>query len=497
MDIFFYLSSGLFLGWSLGANDAANVFGTAVGTRMISFRSAATICSLFLILGAVLGGAGTTHTLGKLGAVNTLPGAFTVALAAAVTLLAMTKMRVPVSTSQAIVGAIIGWNFYASVSTDTQTLGTIVTTWVICPILAAAVAALLFVLLRAALKVVEIHLLALDSYNRIGLIVAGAFGAYSLGANNIANVMGVFIADNPFHDVDIVAGLTVTATQQLFLLGAVAISVGVATYSRQVMATVGSGLLRLSPLAALVVVVAQSIVLFVFASERLELFLARNGLPTIPLVPVSSSQAVVGAIIGVGLVKGGRGIRFNMLGGIAGGWIATPILAGVIAFVALFFMDNVFDQQVSRNVGYRLDSVIVTELVAEGVSPEQLEPLIDRYQGDRARLAQSLRRISGWDRAQVEEVMRWAELDSFYLDPVVIHLDLDRQWLTQNQIAAVADITGRSFAHRWCFEAALADSTADWRPRPATVLNKAWNRELQRKRDYLVRLFRVESPGAQ
>jgi len=38
MDVLLYLSAGLFLGWSLGANDAANVFGTAVGTRMIKFR---------------------------------------------------------------------------------------------------------------------------------------------------------------------------------------------------------------------------------------------------------------------------------------------------------------------------------------------------------------------------------------------------------------------------------------------------------------------------
>ena len=37
----FFLSSGLFLGWSLGANDAANVFGTAVGARMIRFTTAA------------------------------------------------------------------------------------------------------------------------------------------------------------------------------------------------------------------------------------------------------------------------------------------------------------------------------------------------------------------------------------------------------------------------------------------------------------------------
>ena len=58
MEILFFLSSGLFLGWSLGANDAANVFGTAVGTRMVSFRAAAIVCSIFIILGATISGAG-------------------------------------------------------------------------------------------------------------------------------------------------------------------------------------------------------------------------------------------------------------------------------------------------------------------------------------------------------------------------------------------------------------------------------------------------------
>jgi len=59
-----FLTSGLFLGWSLGANDAANVFGTAVGTRMISFRKAAIFCGIFVIFGAVISGAGAAQTLG-------------------------------------------------------------------------------------------------------------------------------------------------------------------------------------------------------------------------------------------------------------------------------------------------------------------------------------------------------------------------------------------------------------------------------------------------
>ena len=49
INLLFYLSSGLFLGWSLGANDAANVFGTAVGYKMVRFKVAAVICSVALI----------------------------------------------------------------------------------------------------------------------------------------------------------------------------------------------------------------------------------------------------------------------------------------------------------------------------------------------------------------------------------------------------------------------------------------------------------------
>ena len=128
----FFMSSGLLLGWSLGANDASNVFGTAVGSKIIHFRTAAVWCSIFVILGAVISGAGASHTLGKLGSVNAIAGAFIVALAAAASVYLMTKARYPVSTSQAIVGAIIGWNLFTGSPTDYNSLTKIVTTWVVC-----------------------------------------------------------------------------------------------------------------------------------------------------------------------------------------------------------------------------------------------------------------------------------------------------------------------------------------------------------------------------
>ncbi|NQU60651.1 MAG: inorganic phosphate transporter [Rhodospirillales bacterium] len=349
VSILFFLTSGLFLGWALGANDAANVFGTAVGTRMIRFSTAAIICSIFVILGAVYSGAGAAGTLGKLGAVNTIAGAFMAALAAALAVYLMTKAGLPVSTTQAIVGAIIGWNLFSHTPTGPEALIKILSTWIVCPILAAVIAIGLFKVTTMWLARAKLHLLRTDAYTRVGLLLAGAFGSYSLGANNIGNVMGVFVPSSPFTDFEFLGVITFSSTEQLFLLGAIAIGIGVMTYSKRVMQTVGGGLTPLSPVAAWVVVVSHSLVLFLFASQGLESFLKSYGLPTIPLVPVSSSQAVVGAVMGIAILKGGRGIRWRVLGGIGAGWVVTPIIAGLVCFVGLFFLQNVFDQKVQAN----------------------------------------------------------------------------------------------------------------------------------------------------
>jgi len=65
-------------------------------------------------------------------------------------------------------------------------------------------------------------------------------------------------------------------------------------------------------------------------------FVISLGLPPIPLVPVSSSQAIVGAIIGLGLARGGYGINYKVLAEIGLGWILTPVVSGLIAFVVLW-----------------------------------------------------------------------------------------------------------------------------------------------------------------
>ena len=347
--IFLFITSGLFLGWTLGANDAANVFGSAVGSRMVSFARAAVIASVFVILGAVLQGAGASDTLSRLGSVNAMGGAFTVALAAGLTVFFMTRAGLPVSTTQAIVGAIIGWNFFTDNAVDTRALTQIVTTWITGPVLGALFAYGLYHLVKITRRRIKVHLLKYESYLRTGLMIAGAFGAYSLGANNIANVMGVFVPSIPLDDANF-GIFTLTGAQQLFFLGAVAIAAGILTFSKKVMQTIGNNLLELSSEAAFVVVLSQALVLFIFSSSALSGLMVRIGLPPIPMVPVSSTQVVVGSVLGIGLYKGIRNINLKLLGSIASGWITTPVAAGLLSFFLLFFVRNLFGIEVGYSV---------------------------------------------------------------------------------------------------------------------------------------------------
>jgi PiT family inorganic phosphate transporter len=148
--------------------------------------------------------------------------------------------------------------------------------------------------------------------------------------------MGPFTHAVQFEPLRLGTGLTLDSSQQLFLLGGLAIAFGIFTYSKKVMMTVGKDLFALSPTAAWVAVMSHSLVLFLFASKGLAAWLGNAGLPQIPLVPVSSSQAVIGAILGIGLLRGKHGIRWSVLGGIGLGWLLTPIAAAVLCYITLW-----------------------------------------------------------------------------------------------------------------------------------------------------------------
>ena len=484
--VLIFLSSGLFLGWSLGANDAANVFGTAVGSRMVRFTTAALICGVFVVLGAFVSGTGAAQTLGKLGAVNALGGSFMAALAAGLTVLWMTKLGLPVSTSQAIIGSIIGWNLFSDSYTDISSLLKILSTWIICPLLSAVIAALLFTLAKIFVRKIGVGLIRMDGYTRLALILAGAFGAYSLGANNIANVMGVFVPVAPFPDLQFGQDFSVSSAQQLFLVGGLAIAVGVFTYSKRVMMTVGSELMTLTPLAAWVAVMSHSIVLFLFASERLEQLLANMSLPTIPLVPVSSSQAVVGAVIGIGMLQGGREIQWPRIYGIVRGWAITPVISCLLCFVGLYFLQNVFQQEVQRESNYLLSTRVLEKFQKEGIETTGLNQLSDSTFSSSAELVRAVSSIVPLSSQQGLKVVEFSLQKSLLITQEKI-ASMDKKGLSSIQLDALNQLQGQTFNFPWQLGDSLAGISPEWEVRGGGLKNKLHDRKIKQKLAYLYR----------
>jgi len=128
----FSLLGGVFLGWSLGANDASNIIGTAVSSRMVKFWHAAFLAAFFCISGAVISGQAGIETLKGLTTLNVNQAVIS-SVAAAVTVTMMTIIGLPVSTSQAVVGAIIGMGILNS-QLNAPGLGKVVICWLGTPV---------------------------------------------------------------------------------------------------------------------------------------------------------------------------------------------------------------------------------------------------------------------------------------------------------------------------------------------------------------------------
>jgi PiT family inorganic phosphate transporter len=297
---------GLFMGWSLGANDAANVFGPGVSARVLKYRTAVLLTAFFVILGASLEGPKCMQIIKDVGKLTPWT-AFIATMAAGFTITLMTFLAIPSSTSQAIMGAILGVCLVAG-QPNWWVLGKAATCWVFTPIGAALVA---FVLMKILIPLSRVFLKTAKAMNRfalLGILVAGCYGAYSLGTNNVANVTGAYVS----------AGML--ESRLAALIGGVAIAFGALTFSWRVMHSVGHDITMIGPIGALVALLAEAITVHFYTQVG---------------VPVSTSQAVVGAVIGIGLVRGIKAVSRRKVIQIFVGWMFTPITAAVITYAVV------------------------------------------------------------------------------------------------------------------------------------------------------------------
>ncbi len=349
----------------------------------------------------------------------------------------------------------------------------IVSTWIICPLLSACFAICLYKATTIFISRFKIRMFRLDIITRYSLLLAGIFGSFALGANNIANVMGVFVPVAPFNHLTIL-GITFSPAQQLFFIGGVAIAVGVFTYSRRVMMTVGTGIFPLTPVAASVVVWSHSAVLFIFSSQALEAWLQSHHLPTIPLVPVSSSQAIVGAVIGIGLLKGGRGIRWRTVAGITSSWLTTPVIAALACFISLFFLQNVFQQKTYTPVEYNITQSAMQRLIDSELPHTPFEPIMWETYPNGMSFNKAIHSAADLNNEQARAILAIAELYEVEFSTDLLQT-LRKGPFTWEQLEIITQLEGRTFQHKWEIKSALGEESDMFKYRPA---DKQWNNHL-------------------
>jgi len=310
------LGAGAYVGWNIGANDTANCIGTAVGCGLISFKKAAILVAVFVIIGAMLQGEHVMKTIGK-GIVKADLNYLAVCVALICSgffVTIATFHKIPTSTSQAIVGGVTGIGLAVGAEIDYARLLVIAESWLVCPLLVMALSFGLMALVKFILnKFGSRSLLFQQAFGRLAILSA-CYVAYSMGANHAGTAVGP------------IANLNIVPPKMLLLLGGVSIAVGAITYGEKVADTIGKGITPLDIPSAFIAQIASAFGIHLFSMFG---------------IPISTSSAIVGAVVGVGLKKGARSISKKTILTILIGWVLTPTLTGVVSFV-LYRVINYF-----------------------------------------------------------------------------------------------------------------------------------------------------------
>jgi inorganic phosphate transporter, PiT family len=395
---------GFYMAWNIGANDVANSMAPAVGAKAITIRQAVFIAGILNIVGAAFIGSHVTNTIRK-GIVSTdvmsdphiaLAGALSAMLAAALWVSFATWRSLPVSTTHSIVGAMIGFGIMAGGFSviNWGKLGAVVLSWVISPVFSLVIA---FVMFKVIVKVILSRDAVFDRSIRfspyfigialfvvvlsflfktplgkkfsismpmaliIAFILAAVLGyigkvflrkflekkqdndngaeevfrriqigtacyvALAQGANDVANAIGP-LAVIYFLVKTGTVGATVPVPIFLLLFGGIGIALGIGMAGKRVMMTIGTKITTLTNTRAFAVS---------FSAATTVLIASKLGLP------VSTTHAAVGGVMGVGLARGLEAVNFRIIFQIMMYWVLT-VPASAVTSMIIFKIIRIF-----------------------------------------------------------------------------------------------------------------------------------------------------------
>ncbi len=289
------------IAFSIGSNNTSNAFGVSVGCGVLSFRTAIILIGIFVTLGSLT----QRKVMDTVGSIAKLNGELVliVLLVSAVMIVLANAKKLPVSSHQAIIGSIVG----AGVATGSAKLGilaSIVLSWILSPAGALILSVTIYTLLERAIS--RLPVFSVERLLYVMLILSGILVAYNTGANELAAALAPVVSAKllpPF---------------EASVIGSASLFAGAALLGGRVVETVGKGITTLDPISGFSAQLSAGLTVLFF---------------TFIGMPVSTTYCLVGGIVGVGLLKGVRAVRVNLIKRIVLMWVIAPALAFLASYL--------------------------------------------------------------------------------------------------------------------------------------------------------------------
>lgn len=395
----------LYMAWTIGANDVANAMATSVGSGALTLGAAVVVAGVLEFSGALLVGGHVTDTVRKgivdFGVLGEQPqlivyGMLGSLAAAATLLLGATARGLPISTTHAIVGAIVGFGAVGLGFDAVRwgTVGQIVVSWITSPLIGGTLAFGIFLLVRrlildrpspvdeavrygpyfyfAVFFVIALvtvfkglENLNLDLELPGALAVSAGVGVVgALGGRLLLRRARARLSPEPqdrFRSVErvFVVLQVLTACSVAFAHGSNDVANAIGPLAAVVQVASGAAAEAKVPVAPWMLAVGGIGIVLGLATwgyrvmetvgRRITELTPSRGFAaelaaatTIVLasrlgIPVSTTHILVGAVLGVGLARGIGALDLRVVGSILASWVATLPLAAILSIFFFYF----------------------------------------------------------------------------------------------------------------------------------------------------------------
>lgn len=194
-----FIIISILIGWWLGIIEIPAGFSGVAANGILRKRYMGLVIIFFILAGLGYMSDSLSTSLIAQSSLTNATSAVIVAFSASLAVLATYKLSRYSSICYGALGAIMAWNVYAVAHPD-PAIGWIVVSWLLAPVLAAAVSALLYYIYRWSVRRHSFHILLLFRYLRWALLIVIVLFATSIGINNGSLIVALIDTISPGFD---------------------------------------------------------------------------------------------------------------------------------------------------------------------------------------------------------------------------------------------------------------------------------------------------------